>query len=207
MNVRPTYAIERDTTALIGVDVQRAFGEVVPVPDVETALENMRNALGTWRGLQGRVVLTQHVFESPEQVGVIGDFLPKIFDAVGANAPTAEFHPDVKQAGDEVIRKTRFNALVGTDLAKRLRDQNIATVVVGGLTTPICVQATVDGLMMAGFRVVVLADACASQAIGTMTAQDAHAAALERMAYVFAEVVSTSQFRDRCAAVTQAAAS
>jgi nicotinamidase-related amidase len=199
VNVRPTYGIRHDATALIGVDLQKAFGEVVPVPDVDAALANMKAALETWRGLKGRVILTQHVFESPEQAGRIADFLPRIFDAVGETAPTADFHPGVRQPGDEVVRKTQFNALVDTDLARRLSERRVDTVVVGGLTTPICVQATVDGLMMSGFRVLLLSDACASQAIGTMTAQDAHAAAIERMGYVFAEVVSTSEFLDRCA--------
>ena len=66
--------------------------------------------------------------------------------------------------------------------------------VVGGLTTPICVQTTVDGLSMVGLKVIVLADACASQAIGTLSAQDAHSAALQRLAYLFAAVEDTGSF-------------
>jgi nicotinamidase-related amidase len=68
------------------------------------------------------------------------------------------------------------------------------TVVVGGLTTPICVQTTVDALSMTGFKVIVLADACASQAIGTLSAEQAHAAAIQRMAYLFAAVEDTEEF-------------
>jgi nicotinamidase-related amidase len=66
--------------------------------------------------------------------------------------------------------------------------------VVGGLTTPICVQTTVDGLSMVGIKVIVLTDACASQAIGALSAEDAHAAAIERMAYLFAAVQDTGTF-------------
>jgi nicotinamidase-related amidase len=47
---------------------------------------------------------------------------------------------------------------------------------------------------MVGIKVIVLTDACASQAIGTLSAEDAHAAAIQRMAYLFAAVQTTETF-------------
>jgi nicotinamidase-related amidase len=81
-----------------------------------------------------------------------------------------------------------------SDLVDQLRARDIDTVVVGGLTTPICVQTTVDGLSMVGLKVIVLADACASQAIGALSAEQAHEAAIQRLAYLFAAVEDTSAF-------------
>ena len=75
----------------------------------------------------------------------------------------------------------------------------------GGLTTPICVQTTVDGLSMTGLKVIVLADACASQAIGTLSAEAAHAAAIQRMAYLFAAVEDTDAFVAQVRALQPAA--
>lgn len=69
--------------------------------------------------------------------------------------------------------------------------------VVHGLTTPICVQTTVDGLMMSDRRVILLEDACASQAMGEAGPEEAHRNAVQRMGSLFAEVVTTEQFLDR----------
>jgi biuret amidohydrolase len=84
--------------------------------------------------------------------------------------------------------------VLSSDLVDQLRARDIDTVVVGGLTTPICVQTTVDGLSMVGLKVIVLADACASQAIGALSAEQAHEAAIQRMAYLFAAVEDTDAF-------------
>jgi nicotinamidase-related amidase len=78
-------------------------------------------------------------------------------------------------------------------------------VVVGGLTTPICVQTTVDGLSMTGVKVIVLTDACASQAIGALSAEQAHEAAIARMAYLFAAIEDTDAFVARVRALQPAA--
>ena len=64
----------------------------------------------------------------------------------------------------------------------------------GGLTTPICVGTTSDDLSMAGVKVVILEDACASQPFDGFSAQDAHAFALARFRYLFGQTMTTNQF-------------
>ena len=66
----------------------------------------------------------------------------------------------------------------------------------GGLTTPICVGTTSDGLSMAGVKVVVLEDACASQPFEGFSAQDAHAFAIARFRYQFGQTMTTQAFGD-----------
>lgn len=184
----------KDTMLLI-VDPQTAFGTAVPVPNVEVALANIRRAAKMWRGKGGRVFLTKHVFANPCEVGRVADFLGDgIYEALKTGSPLAEFYPDLLMPKDTVIKKTRFNALEGTNLESQLRAFKIEKVVVCGLTTPICVGATVDALNMKDFKVSVLEDACASQAMGALNANDAHAAAIERMRYLFAEIRSTDEF-------------
>ena len=109
------------------------------------------------------------------------------------------------QDGDLVVFKTTFSAVLSSDLVDRLRARGIDTVVTGGLTTPICVQTTVDGLSMTGLKVIVLADACASQAIGTLSAEAAHEAAIARMGYLFAAVQDTDAFVAQVRALQPAA--
>jgi len=117
----------------------------------------------------------------------------------------AEPYPDLIADGDLVVYKTTFSAVLSSDLPAQLRARGADTVVVGGLTTPICVQTTVDGLSMTGFKVIVLADACASQAIGALSAEQAHTAAIQRMAYLFAAVEDTDAFVGKVRALEPAA--
>jgi ureidoacrylate peracid hydrolase len=54
-----------------------------------------------------------------------------------------EFFPGLEPpAGEEVITKHRFDAFFGTDLDDRLRDSGIRTVIVLGVATHCCVDAT-----------------------------------------------------------------
>jgi nicotinamidase-related amidase len=126
--------------------------------------------------------------------GRITDFEPGVADALAEGTRAAEAYPDLVLGGDLVVYKTTFSAVLSSDLVDQLRVREIDTVVVGGLTTPICVQTTVDDLSMVGLKVILLADACASQAIGSLSAEQAHAAAIQRMAYLFAAVEDTDAF-------------
>ena len=47
---------------------------------------------------------------------------------------------------------------------------------------------------MSGIKVIVLEDACASQAIGRFSAEQAHEAAVDRMGYLFAQIETTAGF-------------
>ncbi len=188
----PNYEIDQQTV-LIGVDWQRAFGEAVVVPGVEEALYNGRRLIARWRKLGRALILTRHIFNTPDQVGRLADFLPGIYEALQQDSPLVEFHKGIYQPGDAVVDKTRFNAFMGTDLDQQLQALGASTLVVCGLTTPICVAGTVAGANERDCRVIVAADACASQAMGDTTPEASHAAAIARLGTLFAEVKSTAE--------------
>ncbi|MEK7472331.1 MAG: cysteine hydrolase [Patescibacteria group bacterium] len=190
------YSINPDQTLMLGVDWQLAFGGAIPVPGATRAFERFRSALNHWRPI-GRVALTQHTYTNPTEVGRLADFIPPVYELLSEGSSDAQLYPGIYQDEDLLISKTRFNALIGTDLDKYLDEENIDTVVVGGLTTPICVQTTVDALMMSDRKVILLEDACASQALGELSPEEAHNSAIQRMGALFAEVISTAEFIDR----------
>ncbi len=66
------------------------------------------------------------------------------------------------QAGEPVIDKPGKGAFYQTDLDLMLRDRSIETLLVGGVTTEVCVNTTVREANDRGFRCIVLADCCAS---------------------------------------------
>jgi nicotinamidase-related amidase len=203
-----SYPVAPGTTALLTVDCQFGFGagSWEQVPHADAAVENLRRAGRVWRECGGAVVHVQTAY-TPERPpsGRITDFEPGIAEALAAGTRAAEAYPDLVLDGDLVVYKTTFSAVLSSDLVGQLRARGVVTVVVGGLTTPICVQTTVDGLSMTGLKVIVLADACASQAIGTLSAEQAHAAAIARMAYLFAAVEDTDAFVAQVRALQPAA--
>ncbi|MEK7095739.1 MAG: cysteine hydrolase [Patescibacteria group bacterium] len=187
------YEINPDKTLMLGVDLQKAFGEAVDVPHASAAVENARKALDIWRPL-GAVVLTRHVYTDPGEVGRLDDFIPGIYEALKTDSPLVELYEGVYEEGDILIDKTRYNALLGTRLTEILGERETETVVVCGLTTPICVESTVRALMMNDLRVVLLHDACASQALGNLTPKQAHDSAVQTMGALFAQPITTSEF-------------
>jgi biuret amidohydrolase len=192
-----SYPVTPGTTVLLSIDCQYGFGagSWEQVPHADAAVQNFRRASRAWRARGGAVAHVQTAY-TPERApaGRITDFEPAIADALAAGTRASEAYPDLVLPGDLVVYKTTFSAVLSSDLVDQLRARDIDTVVVGGLTTPICVQTTVDGLSMVGLKVIVLADACASQAIGALSAEQAHEAAIQRLAYLFAAVEDTSTF-------------
>jgi len=71
----------------------------------------------------------------------------------------ADLYP---QAGEPVIDKPGKGAFYQTDLDLMLRNRNIETLLVCGVTTEVCVNTTVREANDRGYRCIVLADCCAS---------------------------------------------
>lgn len=88
---------------------------------------------------------------------------------------------------EKVIPKRRYSAFFGTDLELTLRSMGVSQVVVVGLFTNVCVEATVRDAFMRDFLVFLPADACAS------LNEQMHLAALRTLAHWYAKVVSTAE--------------
>jgi nicotinamidase-related amidase len=187
------YPVDPRTTALVSIDLQLGFGALEPVPDAEQAVARFRELAAAWRAAGGPVVHVHMAFVSDEEPGRLPDFAPGVTDALAQGAPMTAFYDGVVEPGDAVLRKTRFSAVASSDLVAHLGELGAETVIVAGLTTPICVQTTVDGLTMLGFKVVLAHDACASQPMGPVSAEEAHRAAVERMRYLFARVAGVDE--------------
>ena len=71
----------------------------------------------------------------------------------------AELYP---AAGEPVIDKPGKGAFYQTDLDLMLRNRGVETLLVGGVTTEVCVNTTVREANDRGVRCIVLADCCAS---------------------------------------------
>ena len=189
-----SYDIDTGSTALVGVDFQRGFGHgFEPVPHADAAVANFIALARAWRAAGGTVLHVHTTYTSQRTpTGRITDFVPGIAGALSEGSPMAAFYEGMVEEGDVLVPKTTFSAVLSSDLSAELARRGVDTAIVGGLTTPICVQTTVDALSMTGIKVCLLEDACASQPIGSLSAEEAHAAAVQRMGYLFAMVTTTT---------------
>ena len=113
--------------------------------------------------------------------------------ALAAGPFGASFYPGLVESTDVTIRKLGFSAVTGSDLLQTITEIRRDTVILGGLTTPYCVQTTADDLCSAGYRVAILSDACASQAIGDYSPEIAHDVTLQRISYLIGRVIGSNE--------------
>lgn len=99
-------------------------------------------------------------------------------------------------AGEREIVKSRYDAFLETGLDALLRRLGTRTVVLTGVSTDCCVDATARGAFQRDYDVLVLADACAA---GT---RDDHEAALGALYRYAATICDTASFVAACAAAT-----
>jgi nicotinamidase-related amidase len=182
------YDLSPGRAALVGVDFQRAFGNEgwEHVPHADAAVERFRELADRWRDAGGTVIHVHTTFYEGEKI-------PPGREALLEGNHGAAFYPGLVKDGDVLVRKLGFSAVVGSNLLDVLGEAAFDTAIVGGLTTPICVETTVDGLSMAGVKVAVLSDATASQPIGSYSAELAHEFSIARMGYLIGQVVTTDQ--------------
>jgi nicotinamidase-related amidase len=196
--VEEPYDLSPDHTVMLGVDFQQGFrdGGWEHTPDAAAAVSRFRGAAASWRAIGGKVILCREIYFPDDYLGPDGE---PIADVVAhhplmSGRDNAEFYPGLVEPGDLVMRKTGFSAVAAGNLLELLEEHHWDTVVMGGLTTPICVGTTSDDLSMAGVKVVILEDACASQPFDGFSAHDAHAFALARFRYQFGQTMTAHEF-------------
>jgi ureidoacrylate peracid hydrolase len=104
------------------------------------------------------------------------------------DTPDADIMPEVApQPGELVIDKQRYSAVLRTGLESWIRGRGRDCVIVGGVTTGMCVESTVRDLGQRDFRVFVVPEAC-----GDFN-PDNHRRALDTFALAFGRVVTATQ--------------
>jgi nicotinamidase-related amidase len=77
-------------------------------------------------------------------------------------SPESSIHPALApEPGDVVVRKTRVGAFSTTDLDRQLRERNIDTLILAGISTSGVVLSTIRDAADRDYRLYVLDDGCA----------------------------------------------
>jgi nicotinamidase-related amidase len=175
------------TTALVIIDIQNDYfpGGAMEVPGSEAATGQAVTLLEAFRQRGLAVVHVQHL---SKRAGATF-FLP--------GTSGAEIHPRVAPAdGERVITKHFPNAFRDTALLDHLRSLAVDRLVICGMMTQMCIDATTRAAFDLGFQCLVAGDACAARPQRfqgrTVAAEDVHAAFLAALHGLFA-TVSTSE--------------
>ena len=176
------------TRGLLVIDIQRDYfpGGALPLVEPEAAATATRRLLDAFRTADEPVLHLKHVWDAPDAT-----FMRPGTDGV-------ELHPLVVPAGGEpVLEKAAPNGFVGTGLEDEVRSRGIDELVVAGMMSSMCVDATVRAAADLGFSVTVVHDGCAAPDLrfgetdvpGAMV----HAAFMAALADGYADVVAADE--------------
>jgi nicotinamidase-related amidase len=176
------------TRGLLIIDIQRDYfpGGAYPLVKPEAAADSAGRVLDEFRRGQRPVLHLKHVWDSPDAT-----FMRPGTDGV-------EIHPRVAPIGGEpVIEKSEPNGFLDTDLADQLQSRGIEELVVVGMMSSMCVDATVRAGADLGLAVTVVHDGCAAPDLdfGDTHVPGAivHAAFMAALSDGYARVVSADE--------------
>ena len=210
-------SINRDTTALLVVDMQHVFVtrpkiEHPTQQDLERAerweqfyrvidnevIPNNKKLIDAFRARFMDVTFARIAALTPsgrdrslvQRESGFNDLLLPLDDPLGAIVPELAPLP-----GEIVFTKTTDSAVTGTNLDLVFRNMGIDTVVVTGVMTDQCASGTVRALADRSFRVWLIEDACRA---ATQELQDAELTILNN---IYCHVINTQELLDALGAV------
>ncbi len=140
--------------------------------------------LATFRQTGWPVLHIQHLSVRPNATFFLSD------------TPGVAIHPMVAPLSDELVITKYFpNSFRETDLLEKLQAAGVTQLLICGMMTSMCVDATVRAAFDLGFECTVASDACATRDLGfngeTIPASHVHGAFLAALGAVYATVRTT----------------
>lgn len=192
--------LDKERTALIIVDMQNGFCQPqgsfaalgLDTSMLNAAIPGCRRLLEAARAAGVPVIFTRFVYRPDYRDGgvLIQELMPALAEAksLAAGSWDAEIVDDLAPAPDDfVIDKNRYSAFYGTGLEPILTSLGIASLVICGVTTNICVETTARDAMQRDYRTFAVRDAT-----GEIDRQR-HESALATLAFGFGRVVTVDE--------------
>jgi len=175
-------------TALLIIDIQNDYfpGGAMELEGADAAGEKASAILRRFRERGDAIIHVRHISVRPGSTF----FLP--------GTRGAEIHESVRpQGGETVIEKNFPNSFRNTPLREKLDGLGVKNLVVAGMMTHMCVDASVRHAADLGYKITLLGDACATrtQSYGgeKVPARQVHAAFLAALNGFYAKVVNTHE--------------
>lgn len=176
-------------TALLLIDIQNDYFPrgANPLVGAERACQNALQVLTAFRELELPAVHVQHISLSPSATF----FLPNTHGAALRASLTPL--PNEKQ----VVKHTP-NSFIDTNLLGYLQDRKITNLVICGMMTHMCVDATVRAAKDLGFSCTLISDACATKDLSldgrNVMARDVQISFLAALNETYATVISAEEY-------------
>lgn len=178
--------------ALLIIDIQNDYFEngANKLVNPEAASANAKLLLDQFRADSLPVIHIQHIATRP----TAKFFLP--------NTKGIEIKDILRPMGNEkVIVKHYPNSFRDTELLVYLKEKGITNLVICGMMTHMCIDATVRAAKDYGFDVELIGDACATKDLeingNTVKASDVQNSFLAALNYSYATVKTTTQYLDK----------
>jgi len=175
-------------TALVIIDIQNDYfpGGAMELEGADAAAAKAAGALKSFRERKLPVIHVRHLSTRPGSTF----FLP--------GTKGAEIHALVKPENAETVIEKNFpNSFRATGLKEFLEKQQIKNLVVAGMMTHMCVDASVRHAADLGYKVTLLGDACATRAQKisgeTVPARQVHLAFLAALNGFYAKVIDSHE--------------
>jgi nicotinamidase-related amidase len=175
-------------TALLVIDIQNDYfpGGAMELEGADAAGAKAGEAVARFRKEGKPVIHVRHLSVRPGSTF----FIP--------GTKGADIHSSVApKSGETVIEKNFPNSFRNTGLKDVLEKQGIQNLVVAGMMTHMCVDASVRQAADLGYKITLLGDACATRAQTyggeKVPARQVHAAFLAALNGFYAKVVNTHE--------------
>jgi len=183
------------TSALLLIDLQVGFcspaghtGQRIDVSGFEPVIQSAKRLVEASREAGMPVIFTTMAFAPDYSNGGLttSELRPNLAEenALRADSPDRDIMPSLGvHPSDIVIEKQRYSAMIKSPLPDLLQQRGIESLVVGGVTTSMCVESTVRDLAMMDYRTFVIPEACGD------LKPDFHDRAMQLFALAFGRVV------------------
>lgn len=175
-------------TALLIVDIQKDYfsGGRMELVGADKASKEARRILAFFRENGLPVFHVQHISTRVDAAF----FLP---DTEGIS-----IHDSVAPLSDEIVIRKHFpNSFRDTGLQEILQEKGIQRLVICGMMSHMCIDATVRAAFDHGYTCIVVHDACATRALSfsgvEIPAQHVHGAYMAALNAVYAKVLSADE--------------
>ncbi len=175
-------------TALIVIDIQNDYfpGGAMELEGADAAGAKAAQVIQKFRDQKLPIIHVRHLSVRPGSTF----FIP--------GTKGADIHASVTpKSGETVIEKNFPNSFRNTPLKETLEKQGVKNLVVAGMMTHMCVDASVRHAADLGYKITLLGDACATRAQTyageKVPARQVHAAFLAALNGFYAKVVNTNE--------------
>lgn len=167
--------IAPERSCLIVIDIQVDFAAPdglvgragIDLTSISTAIDKVEELIASARKAGVRIGFMRVVTRAETDSNALRTFMVRRGEPGGeaicrAGEGGEVYYRVIPEPGDIEIEKLLFSSFHGTDLDSALRSRGVDTLVVCGITTECCVDATVRDAFHHGYHVFVASDACAA---------------------------------------------